>query len=196
MRDSLFEKCNGKAVVDQLSCRNTLSSELIGSANDCQNVDIVMDKQEQIILSRKICSCFRIIRKEIDYSVFLCSLPSLVSFRPLPVALLLSAGDLPVAVLNKCVSAERADPDLPLDFPLLSFLFCRDTICSLSNGKWENEAYGVYSLYAWAKVSDCIVLETSGGYILCNFESNDATAHLCTAIQELLANKNAGEGES
>mgnify|MGYP002621696926 CR=1 FL=1 len=64
---------------------------------------------------------------------------------------------------------------------------------SCLNGTWENETYGVYALYAWAKVTDCIVLETSDGFILCNFESNDATSHLCTAIQELLAKKNVGE---
>ena len=82
------------------------------------------------------------------------------------------------------VSLSESPPDLGKELSNTSTKSCL-------NGTWENETYGVYSLYAWPKVTDFIVIETSNGFILCNFESNDATAHLCTAIQELLAKKTA-----
>lgn len=57
-------------------------------------------------------------------------------------------------------------------------------------GKWENESLGEYTLYAWASVTEYIILDTAEhGIIVCNYESNDATMHLAPALQELLDSK-------
>lgn len=55
------------------------------------------------------------------------------------------------------------------------------------SGIWNNEAFGEYELIANAKVASCIVCFTESGRILVfNYESEESTSSLLTAIQEKL----------
>ena len=60
-------------------------------------------------------------------------------------------------------------------------------------GTWRNDAYGEYTLCASPAVSDYIVLYTTNGIVVCNYESADATSHLYTALLELLDAKQTGK---
>lgn len=56
------------------------------------------------------------------------------------------------------------------------------------SGIWNNAAFGEYELIANAKVASCIVCFTETGRILVfNYESEESTSSLLTAIQEKLA---------
>lgn len=55
------------------------------------------------------------------------------------------------------------------------------------SGIWNNKAFGEYELIANAKVASCIVCFTESGRILVfNYESEESTSSLLTAIQEKL----------
>lgn len=56
-------------------------------------------------------------------------------------------------------------------------------------GTWKNEAYGEYTLCALPSVSQYIVLETTDGVVVCNYQSADATRSLYTALVEWLEEK-------
>ena len=90
------------------------------------------NKQEQFFLYWRIAPVFALFTIIMFVPFFLCSLAPFVSFRPLPVALRCSASDLSVAVLDKGISAERADPDRSLDLPVLSFFLCGHIVRYLS----------------------------------------------------------------
>lgn len=53
-------------------------------------------------------------------------------------------------------------------------------------GTWKNDSYGEYTLCASPSVSDYIVLETDCGITVFNYESEDMTEHLYTALAELI----------
>lgn len=60
-------------------------------------------------------------------------------------------------------------------------------------GTWQNDMYGDYTLCASPLFAGYIVLDTKNGVIVCNYESADATAHLYTALLELLETKQEGK---
>lgn len=61
---------------------------------------------------------------------------------------------------------------------------CNTKLCQF--GIWENEAYGSYTLCAYPDVMEYIVIETTNGYVVCNYENNDATDSLYEAMLDYL----------
>lgn len=59
-------------------------------------------------------------------------------------------------------------------------------------GVWRNSAYGEYTLCASPSVPRYIVLETENGVIVCNYNNEDATQNLYTALVDWLAEKQEG----
>lgn len=56
------------------------------------------------------------------------------------------------------------------------------------SGIWYNETFGEYELIANAKVANCIVCFTESGRVMVfNYESEESTRSLLTAIQEKIA---------
>lgn len=60
-------------------------------------------------------------------------------------------------------------------------------------GTWKNETWGEYTLCIIPKCADYIVFETADGVVVCNYENEDSTQHLYTAILELLETKQPAE---
>ncbi len=56
-------------------------------------------------------------------------------------------------------------------------------------GTWQNEEMGSFTLCAFPNVSEYIVLETTNGTVVFNYQDNDSTEHLYTAFLELLESK-------
>lgn len=60
-------------------------------------------------------------------------------------------------------------------------------------GTWENDTFGTYTLCAYTPVTEYMVIQTTGGTVVCNFESADATQHMYTAFLDLLNAKEETE---
>jgi hypothetical protein len=63
-----------------------------------------------------------------------------------------------------------------------------------SYGTWTNDKFGDYSLCIQNKVRHCIIVETSYGVTVFNFESNNATDSFYTALIKLLQSHAAAAG--
>jgi len=59
-------------------------------------------------------------------------------------------------------------------------------------GTWRNVEFDQYTLCAYTKLSEHIVLDTSKGIVVFNYQDSDATAHLYEAFVELLESKGLG----
>lgn len=60
-------------------------------------------------------------------------------------------------------------------------------------GTWENDLFGTYTLCAYSSVTEYMVIQTSDGTVVCNYESADATQHMYTAFLDLLNNNDETE---
>ncbi len=58
-----------------------------------------------------------------------------------------------------------------------------------SYGLWENDEFGPYRLCVWAGITEFLVIRTTDGTVVCNYESDEATGSLCEALEELLSGK-------
>lgn len=56
-------------------------------------------------------------------------------------------------------------------------------------GTWRNGEFGQYTLCAYTKLPEHIVLDTAKGIVVFNYQDSDATAHLYEAFVELLESK-------
>ena len=56
-------------------------------------------------------------------------------------------------------------------------------------GSWNNTEFGDYTLCAVPAASEYIVMETVQGTVVFNYQDDDATLHLYTALLELLESK-------
>ncbi len=56
-------------------------------------------------------------------------------------------------------------------------------------GVWTNTKFGEYNLCSYANVTRYIIVQTSKGIYVMNFESEDATSSFYQAFMELLQNK-------
>lgn len=56
-------------------------------------------------------------------------------------------------------------------------------------GTWRNGEFDQYTLCAYTKLSEYIVLDTAKGIVVFNYQDLDATAHLYEAFVELLESK-------
>lgn len=69
-----------------------------------------------------------------------------------------------------------------------------DENSGFSWGTWENEAWGQYSRCTCKKADQAILITTlDDAHMVFSFESDDTTASLLDALNDLLANRESGE---
>ena len=79
--------------------------------------------------------------------------------------------------ISHCTGLELGDCESGLDTASCRF------------GTWRSDELGRYALCALPSVSEYVVLETAQRTVVFNYEDDDATAHLYTALLELLESK-------
>ena len=96
------------------------------------------------------------------------------------------------------ISAEKQDWNIPYDRIISLGLADVENFGTLLNGtekralhygSYENDVWGQYNLCIDPRIETCIVIETSNGFFVLNYENEESTQQLYIMFSELLASK-------
>ena len=96
------------------------------------------------------------------------------------------------------ISAEKQDWSIPYEQIISLELVNAEDFGILLNGTekrmlhygtYENDPWGQYTLCIDPRIETCIVIETTSGFFVLNYENEESTKQLYIMFSELLANK-------
>ncbi len=96
------------------------------------------------------------------------------------------------------ISAEKQDWNIPYEQIISLELTDAEDFGTLLNGtekrtlhygSYENDSWGQYNLCIDPRIETCIVIETTNGFFVLNYENGESTQQLYIMFSELLASK-------